>query len=91
MRGIASLSFNWNCGMLLSINTLNINYRYIASNSQAKWSTLVGWILVGILQQGPLPWKRSDGFWIFLSPKQFRLRDLNLRIKAYRSKFADRN
>ena len=86
MRGIASLSFNWNCGMLLSINILNINYRHIESNSQAKWSTLVDWILVGILQQGPLPWKRSDGFWIFLSPKEFRLRDLNLHIKAYRSK-----
>ena len=78
--------------MLLSINILNINYRYIASNSQAKWSTLVGCILVGILQKGPLPWKRSDGFWTFLSPKEFRLRDLlNFHIKAYRSKFADGN
>ena len=51
MRVIAPLSFNWNCVMLLSIYILNINYYYyIAINSQAIWSTLVGWFLVGILQ-----------------------------------------
>lgn len=29
----------------------------MASNSQAKWSTLIAWFLVGILQYRPLPWK----------------------------------
>ena len=68
--------------MLLSINILNINYRHIESNSQAKWSTLVDWILVGILQQAPLPWKRSDGFWIFLSPKEFKFTYKSLPFKV---------
>ena len=52
--------------MLLSIHIFNINYYYIAINSQAKWSTLVGWFLVGILHypgNGPM----VSGF--FLSPR----------------------
>ena len=31
----------------------------MASNSKAKWSNLIGWVSVGILQYEPLPWKRS--------------------------------
>ena len=36
----------------------NGSFYWMASNSQAIWSTLVGGFLVGILQYGPLPWKR---------------------------------
>ena len=31
----------------------------------AKWSTLIGWFWVGILQYGPLPWKRFVSTIIF--------------------------
>ena len=36
-----------------------ITIYYMASDSQTKWSDLIGWLLVGISQYGPLPWKRS--------------------------------
>ena len=76
----------------------------MSSNSQAIWSTLIGWILVGILQYGPLTWKRPVSE-LFLSPGKFNLREtqkvfkkrnlifslaeFSLHVKGYRSKFAD--
>ena len=44
------------------------------SKSQAKWSTLTGWFSVGILQHGPLPWKRSLSVF-FLSPAKCKLNE----------------
>ena len=45
---------------------------YIASNSQAKWNTLIDWFSVWILQYGPLPWKRPVSIFL-LSPWKFKL------------------
>ena len=47
-----------------------ITIYYMASDSQTKWSDLTGWLLVGISQYGPLPWKQSVS--IFLSPGKFK-------------------
>ena len=40
----------------------------IVRPSQAKWITLTGWFSAGILQYGPLPWKRL--FFRTLSPSR---------------------
>ena len=37
----------------------------MASNSQAKWGTLIDLFSVGILQYRPLPWKQSIPFFSF--------------------------
>ena len=44
----------------------------MTSNSQAKWSSLIGWFSVRILHYGPLPWKRSASVFV-LSPGKFKL------------------
>ena len=36
-----------------------------------KWSTLIGWFWVWILQYGPLPWKQSVSY-VFSLPKIFK-------------------
>ena len=56
----SSTSISYSCANSGHAFTIwEMQHHYMASNSQAKWSTLIGWFLVGILQCGPLPWKRS--------------------------------
>ena len=40
---------------------------YIANNSQVKWSNLIGWFSVSMLQYGPSPCKQSVSLLFFLS------------------------
>ena len=54
--------------MLLSIYILNINY-YIAINSQAIWSTLVGWFLLGFYGRDHYPGNGPTVSGFFLSPR----------------------
>ena len=56
----------------LTTNKLKKGYYYMASNSQAKWSNLIGWFSVGILQYGPLPWKRTVSVFLFSPPGSAR-------------------
>ena len=63
---------------------VNISNYYIASNSRAKWRSLIGWLSVGILQYGPLPRKQPISVF-FPSPDKFKL------SKTQKVKYAEFN
>ena len=69
----------------------------MASNSQAKWSIMIGWFSVGISRYGRLPWRRSVSVF-FLSPGKFRLSETekvfkkwNLIFSSQQSYYSKRN
>ena len=66
---------------LILINRGSVHFYYMAISSRAKRSSLIGWFSVGILQHGPLPWKRSVPVFFPLPGNSVKLSETQVVLK----------